>query len=567
MRSSVWRVRWILLILLTPFVPVLAQSPDNAALELLHQQERERVLREQQETSADVRLRSSRLPSPEQLPLNETPCFPISRIQLDGEDAHRFTRALKAADVKHDPATGSCLGTGGINVVISRIQNAIIARGFITSRILAAPQDLNTGLLTLTVVPGRVRTVRFTDNSSGKTTVRNAVPVNPGDLLNLRDIEQALENFRRVPTVEADIQIVPSDGEDARPGESDLVIGWRQRSAPLRLTVTLDDSGSKATGKFQTGVTLAPDNLFMWNDLFYVNVGGGVFNASGKGSSSYSVHYSVPYGYWTFSSTLSGYRYHQTVTGHSQNYIYSGNSNNAGLRLSRLVYRDGTGKTILYGRGWMRKSSSFIDDTEIGVQRRRTAGWELGLTHREYLKENTLDTSLSWRRGTGAFNAMSAPEEEFGEGTSRMKVITADVQLMIPLNFASQRARYTGSWRGQWDRTPLVPQDRFSIGGRYSVRGFSGELALTGERGWIWRNELGVLSRTDQELYFAVDYGQVSGPSTVWLAGRSLAGSVIGLRGSARGFCWDFFAGIPLSKPRGWQTDSFTSGFTLSWWC
>ncbi|WP_409079864.1 ShlB/FhaC/HecB family hemolysin secretion/activation protein [Pusillimonas sp. SM2304] len=546
-------------------LPALAQMQDSAAQELLRQQERERVLREQQEASPDVRLRPSQTPPAGQLPADEAPCFRIARIQLDGEDAERFAWALRAADPRNDPATGRCLGTDGINVVMARVQNAVIARGFVTTRILAAPQDLKTGTLALTVVPGRIRSIRFAPGTSLKATAWNAVPAKRGDLLNLRDIEQALENLKRVPTVEADIQIVPADGADARPGESDLVIAWRQRSPPVRFSVSLDDAGSKATGKLQGGATLSLDDLLMWNDLFYANVNHDVFNANSKGTRGYTAHYSVPYGYWTLSATASGYKYRQTVAGYSQNYVYSGTSDNADMRLSRLVYRDAGRKTSLHGRGWMRKSNNYIDDTEIEVQRRRTGGWELGLTHREYLGQSTLDASFAYRRGTGAFRAMAAPEEDFGEGTSRMKVITADAQLMVPFQMGAQRARYIGSWRAQWDRTPLVPQDRYAIGGRYTVRGFDGELTLMGERGWVWRNEIGVMLGAGQELYFGADYGHVSGPSTRWLQGRNLAGSVMGLRGGAAGFYWDLFAGMPLSKPKGFHTDSLTTGFNLSW--
>ena len=31
----------------------------------------------------------------------------------------------------------------------------------------------------------------------------------------------------------------------------------------------------------------------------------------------------------------------------------------------------------------------------------------------------------------------------------------------------------------------------FSIGGRYTVRGFDGEASLMGERGWLLRNDIG----------------------------------------------------------------------------
>lgn len=50
---------------------------------------------------------------------------------------------------------------------------------------------------------------------------------------------------------------------------------------------------------------------------------------------------------------------------------------------------------------------------------------------------------------------------------------------------------YSGLIRAQWNRTPLTPQDRFAIGGRYTVRGFDGETSLMGERGWLLRNDIG----------------------------------------------------------------------------
>ncbi|MCZ8408042.1 ShlB/FhaC/HecB family hemolysin secretion/activation protein [Achromobacter dolens] len=558
---------WISFSLLLFMVSASAQTQAGAAQELLRQQERERMLRKQQETAPNVRARSARAPSPDLLPREETPCFPIDRIRLDGEDAQRFLWSLRAADPENDAATGRCLGAEGISVVMARVQNAVVARGFVTTRILAAPQDLKGGTLTLTVVPGRVRAIRFAPGTSPRATALNAVPARRGDLLNLRDIEQALENFRRVPTVAADLQITPAEADDARPGDSDLVILWRQRLPPVRLSLSLDDAGSRATGKLQGSATLSLDSPLSLNDLFYINVSQDVFNASGKGSRGYTTHYGAPWGYWTISATLSGYRYHQTVAGYRQNYLYSGTSNNAEVRLSRVVYRDASRKTSFYGRGWMRRSNNFIDDTEIGVQRRRTGGWELGLTHREFLHESTLDAGLAWRRGTGAFNAMAAPEEDFGEGTSRMKVLTADVQLVVPFRPGSQRARYSGNWRAQWARTPLAPPDRFSIGGRYTVRGFDGELTLMGERGWVWCNEIGLQLGAAQELYFGADYGHVSGPSTRWLQGRSLAGAVIGLRGGAAGFWWDVFVGTPLSRPAGFRSGSLTTGFSLNWSC
>ncbi|HFI2153083.1 TPA: ShlB/FhaC/HecB family hemolysin secretion/activation protein, partial [Pseudomonas aeruginosa] len=181
------------------------------------------------------------------------------------------------------------------------------------------------------------------------------------------------------------------------------------------------------------------------------------------------------------------------------------------------LFRNAHAKTSMYARGWYRESDNFINDTEIEVQRRRMAGWELGLGHRHFIGKATLDLNLAYRKGTGAFNALRAPEEAFGEGTAHGRIYNADAQLVLPLQWGKQSLRYIGSWRAQWNRSPLVPQDRFSIGGRYTVRGFDGEMSLTGERGWLLRNEVGVPLGGGVEAYVAVDHGRVAGPSTARL--------------------------------------------------
>lgn len=546
------------------YLPASAQQLPAPDQELLRQQERERALREQLETRPDARLQDAPVAAPERLPQDEAPCFVINRITLEGEQADRFQWALPAANVKGDPALGRCLGTAGINVVMSRVQNAIVERGYVTTRVLAQPQDLTTGTLALTAVPGTLRQIRFAEGTHRDATLWNAIPARSGDLLNLRDIEQGLENFKRVPTAEADIQISPAEGADAAPGQSDLVVQWSQQRL-VRFNLSLDDSGSKATGKTQAGATMSLDHALRQNDLFYVNLNHDVFSGGKRGTKGFTFHYSVPVGYWLFGATRSGYEYEQTVAGNQQSYLYSGESYNAEVRATRLLFRNASSKTSMYLRAWERDSRNFIDDTEILVQRRRMGGWELGLNHRHFIGQATLDGTVGFRRGTGAFGSIAAPEELFGEATSHPKIYFADAQLSLPFQLGQQRLRYTGSWRAQWNRGGLVPQDRFAIGGRYTVRGFDGEMSLMGERGWLIRNDIGLALGGGQEFYVGADYGHVRGSATQWQVGNDLAGSVIGLRGSYRGLYWDGFVGAPLKKPSGFQNAYTVTGFTLSW--
>jgi hemolysin activation/secretion protein len=57
------------------------------------------------------------------------------------------------------------------------------------------------------------------------------------------------------------------------------------------------------------------------------------------------------------------------------------------------------------------------------------AGWEAGLEYRAFLAGATLGLQLAWRRGAGAFAALAAPEESFGEGAARPRIVTAETAL------------------------------------------------------------------------------------------------------------------------------------------
>ncbi|MES2635884.1 MAG: ShlB/FhaC/HecB family hemolysin secretion/activation protein [Pseudomonadota bacterium] len=556
---------------------------DTNAQEQLRQLERQRLLRQQQELKPDARdvgeqLKNAVPTATDVIPDNEAPCFTINDIELLGDASDKFKFALSTA-LNDKPILGRCLGTVGINAVMARVQNAIIAKGFVTTRVLAAPQDLKSGVLQLTVITGRVNAIRFTPDSNKRANGWNALPVSAGDIVNLRDIEQGLENFKRVPTAEVDIQIEPATTEINTPGLSDLIVRYQQRF-PFRIALNLDDSGSKTTGKYQNGITLSGDNLLMLNDLIYVNynhdLGDG--ETGKRGNNGHTAHYSVPYDNWLLSATTSTNDFHQTVAGINQTYVFSGRSQNAEIKVSRLLYRNSINKTFASIKGFLRKSSNFIDDTEIEVQRRRTAGWEFGINQSWYIGQAVLDYNLAYRRGTGAKNALQAPEQSFGEGTSRMKLLLGDLNLSIPFHvkapWGQQPLQFSASLRGQTNYTPLTPQDRFSIGNRFTVRGFNGEQTLVADHGWLIRNELTVpVAQSGQAIYCGLDYGEVGGQSSDNLVGKYLAGIVIGLRGSAyssglkllSGLSYDVFVAKPINKPKGFDTAETTAGFNLNY--
>jgi hemolysin activation/secretion protein len=569
----------------SPLVVIAQQTPTSpqSIIEQQRQQERERALREQNERTVDQRLQAAPPAPVARIPEAEAPCFRIDRVLLVGEQSESFQWAVSdlSGPEGNDSPLGRCLGTAGVNVVLARAQQAAIARGFVTTRVLAAPQDLSTGTLTLSLMPGRIAAIRTTHDSSStllgsSALLASAIPARVGELLNLRDIEQGLENLKRAPTAEADIQIEPSTAPNAKPGDSDLVVKYVQ-ARKVRLTLSLDDSGTKATGRYQAGATVSVDNPFGLNDLFYVSANHSINNhflsEPSYGTEGQTVHYSLPYGYWMLGFTASNSQYHQSVESFNGPITYAGKSNNAEVKLSRLLYRDQSRKTTMAIKGWRRESRSLIEDEELPVQHRVFGGWELSLNHKEFIGEATLEGTLAYKHGTGAFGARTASEEfahrndpsEPLDGTSRLKLYTAELSLNAPFKLGEQKLRYSGLVRAQWNRTPLIAQDRFAIGGRYTVRGFDGETSLMGERGWLIRNDIGwAMGQSGAELYVGADYGHVGGRSTVDQLGRDLAGAVVGVRGQWSKLSYDFFMGAPIRKPEGYRTARTTFGFNLN---
>ena len=560
--------------------------PNENAQQYQRQLERARQLEQQQQPGVDAREAGARLQKPalsssEVMPIEELPCFAIYEVSLTTTDKtsvvpfqFALDDTLKAGE-KGKPLLGRCLGVEGINALVARVQNRMIARGYVTTRVLVGPQDLSTGRLVLTVIPGRIHQIRLAAEANPHVSLWNALPMQAGDLLNLRDIEQALENLKRVPTADADIRIEPASAETAStPGLSDVVIQY-QRQFPARVTLSADDGGTRSTGRYQGGVTVSLDSVTTLNDLLYVShnhdLGGG--QDGRRGNESTTVSYSIPWDYWMLGVTASNSHFYQQVAGINQSYIFSGDSESVEAKLARLVFRNAFNKTSLSVKTFLRSSSNYVNDAEIEAQRRRVAGFEYGLDQSWYLGRAVLDYRLAYRRGTGAYHSQAAPEQAFGEGTSRMQLWLADVSVRapfeLPMPWGAQALQYSANLRAQSNLTALTPQDRFSIGNRYTVRGFNGEQLLLGDHGWFLRNELLVpFASSRHAAYLGLDYGEVGGQSTRNLPGKQLAGAVLGLRGNValKGvqFNYDLFWGQPLHVPDGMQADGSVTGFNLN---
>ncbi|WP_064504873.1 ShlB/FhaC/HecB family hemolysin secretion/activation protein [Frateuria defendens] len=513
--------------------------------------ERQAEQRERQRTAPDVRLQARTSGDYRQLALpQESPCFHLKTLRLEGprSDAFGFVQSYL------DRYAGQCVGVQGLQLLAHRVSDLILARGYVTTRVAVPEQNLAQGNLRLLLVPGTLGAVRFAPGSA-KVDWRSALPMRPGDLLNLRDIEQGLEQLKRVPSQDVKIDIAPGSAPDS----SDLVLTVT-RDKPWRVTFNLDDSGSNATGREQGGINLALDQPLGINDLFSAGVNHSVGGYRGeKGTHGANFNYGLPWGNWTFNLGSWNYGYRQPVTGSDTTFDFTGRSRTTSASATRLLHRDARSRTSIQFTINARQAHSYVNGVEIAVQRRQTRAAELALLHRRYLGNAQLDLRLAYRRGVPWFGGQWQAATPGGP-TYRYGVTTLDASLSLPFQSLGQSWLWTSELRAQGTGDRLYVEDYLTIGGRYTVRGFDGEQTLGGAHGAYWRNTLALpMGSSGLALYGGLDMGRVGGAQVNEGAGNglsshSLSGAVVGLRGGRWNLNWDLFAGWALHEPRGVRT-------------
>ena len=539
-----------MLLQISPSAAWAAPGPGDRE-EQTHRARQEALDKKERQERSDVFLQPKSETGVElELP-EESLSFPIHTIELQGEQLERFVWLQEVLSKYRNRN----IGLQGINLIVKQATDRLIERGYVTTRLLIPEQDLSTGTLRFVLVPGIIHDIRFQD-AGQKGNWRTAFPVRPGDLLNLRDLEQGLEQLKRVPSQDAELQLLPAE----KPGQSDIVITLT-RTKPWKILLSVDDSGSKATGKLQLSQIFAYDNLFQANDLFNIS-----FNQDGEqsgsryGTKGHSMYYSRPDGNFTYTISQNSYDYHQNILAGSQPISYSGTNRDTRFTVEKLIHRDQTSKTHLELGLVKRHSRNFVEDTEILVQRKDTTALTIALNERRYLGQATLDTRIAHRQGTPWFGAQDDLSGG-GQPTTRYHIWSFDATVVKPVVFAKTKGQYRMSFSGQYSSNRLYATDSFSIGNRYTVRGFDGEQTLSAESGWYVQNEL-MLPLGDTNVYYGLDYGQVSGPSAAGLSSKALAGTVVGIRGDMGGGSqYDLFVGWSLKKPDGYASANPTYGF------
>ena len=544
------------LLLLIPLLsfsapPAIAAPAQQEQLDQSRAQEAER-----QERLGEERVETIVASPPSaDLPADESVRFHISQITIENQvERFRFLERIARPYVDKE------LSLSDINKLIHAMNQSLMARGFSTSRIAIPEQNLSSGELRLVLQIGYIGTVRFAEGSSSLYW-KNLFPFHEGDILNVRDIEQGIEQAKRLPSQDISVQLLPSD----QPQRTDVVLTVK-RGKNFYGTISVDDSGLEDTGKLQWYTSIGIDQPFHKNDMLRIGMNlDGARDGDEKGTRGHNISYTYPYGRHTFSFSYQRSKYHQTVESIPYNFISAGDSNISTLSWDYVLHRSAAMKTSMDIRLRKRNSHSFLNDVELPIQAMHQTSMEVGFAERLYLQRNTLYFRLAHRFGLGWLGAQKEkPYDDAPKTLYRMWLL--DVDFVHPFEFSHRPATFTTSFHGQYtmDDMRLYGVDMISMGNRYTVRGFDGEVTLMGTNGWYLRNELSTrFPKQKAELYLGLDVGAVYGYGTEVYNGHVIAGTVLGLRGAMAMLSYDIFAAKPIQKPEGFRTPDVTYGFSL----
>lgn len=467
------------------------------------------------------------------------PCFAITRVEVEGVTLLSSQTLAPTLASYHN----KCIGLADINVLLKDITSLYMDAGYITSRVYVPEQDIaKTKVLRLVAAEGSLSDIYL----NGKPAeypglIATAFPGLKGKPVNIRDVEQGLDQVNRLSSNNAKTSMLPGK----EPGSSILNVE-NKPGLPWHFSVANNNLGQKSTGYSRSSVSFRMDNLVNLNDLLsltYEHTGPDYpWPNDGTGqSNSISGSISVPYGYWSFTLNGSYYKYRSSVPGQYSDIDTSGKSKQLGFNVDRVILRDKDSITTINAGIAYKATDNFLMGNLIEVGSREYSVANLGISHSRRMLGGLWVFDLSYNQGLGVFGATKRGEPGAGDAEPEFSKFTGTINVTKPFQLASQNFQFSTLINGQYSPDNLYGAEQISLGGYSNVRGTRDSI-LFGNNGLFTRNEITwrTLPWKDSELltkrlgelrpYAAIDYGHVFEQARFGIEGGDVSGWTVGTR-------------------------------------
>ncbi|MEB0048690.1 MULTISPECIES: ShlB/FhaC/HecB family hemolysin secretion/activation protein [unclassified Pseudomonas] len=426
------------------------------------------------------------LPGKQAMPVQPTApadarCFPIQDIELKGADS------LSVAEQQHllKSYIGQCLGVTQLNELLKVITDHYIEKGLVTSRAYLPQQDLSAGHLKVLVVEGKLEGVKGAQDSKlSDRELAMAFPGKTGDLVNLREIEQMVDQLNRLPSNQAQMELSPGKAV----GGSDVLVKNTPQK-PWRAGLSRSNEGQRSTGEQQWGTTFDWDSPLGLADQLNLRGGHDAVSDHQQTSSNAMLTYNLPWGWWNFNYTYSQSDYRSQAQANGFNFKQTGDSENHQLRAERVIHRDAVSKTSLSAGLSYLRTNNFIEDSKLALSSNRLSEAQFGINHGRRIGSAFVNLDLGMQNGIGAFGAQDNGHPDPGEPDARYRKYTGTLSYLQPFKVWGESFSFSSLMTGQHSEDVLFSPQRTSLGGQSSIRGYKDQ-SLSGDSGGYWRNDL-----------------------------------------------------------------------------
>ncbi|WP_426576200.1 ShlB/FhaC/HecB family hemolysin secretion/activation protein [Xenorhabdus stockiae] len=509
-------------------------ATSSAILDDQHQQQKE-FLENAEQQRKDLK-KSLLLPeqATDSFSTTDTHCVNIDEVTLLG--AQSLPASVK--DTLLQPIVHNCVTLIELKQLVRKVTNTYISHGYITSQAQLPVQDLSTGKLHIVVIEGNIEAIEIDGKSS--RMAKMLFPGMVGNPLNLRDIEQGLEQLNRLSTSLFTIDIQPG----IKPGYSIVYIRQKAGYFPGKVRLGIENGGQKKTGEYQANVGLVLDAPLSLGEQWSFSWTQDTDVRPAYHSRNLAFSINVPYGYWT-----TRYQYFRNTSSQilTAKFPYKSENQTHQFDISRTLYRDGKQKVSLQAGGRHKTLENAIGEQKLSVSSPVIKTSYISPQYSTVLNRGYFTSNLILEYGTAVTSSPVATRNR-----SRNFKLSSSYYYPITTNIA-----YLTSIHGQLSMDNLFSSEQMSLGGFYSVRGY--KKSLNGNQGLYWRQEvthqldigqLGMLMLTG-----SVDYGHMVGQRRYGVDKAHLLGTAFGGTLIKQALSSRLMVGKPLYYPHTFKPD------------
>jgi hemolysin activation/secretion protein len=528
----------LFLIVFSPIFSV-AQSPVNPGryleeIQRRQQQEQQDILRQREVESAKKAQEASVAADIAQEEESEEidSCVEIKKVIVYGIKRISRSKLKKAVKTLQKP----CMNKKDLQDIQSTVQKMYVDKGYISARVYFNFSRIKENILSLSADEGFLEDILMEDQNGKqqkgfwkKLQLFDAFPLQKGKVLNLRNIEQGLDQMNKLQSNNVTMEVRPGDKEGGS-----VVLIKNQKGNATQITAGYDNAGQDNTGRYKGNISLSQDNLISLNDNFFVNASSTLWNNRDlRYSNSYTASLRIPLGYWTFSDSVSYSEYLTTSQGAETSFQSAGTSASNNFNIERMMFRGTSYKLTLGAQLAAKDSKNYLEDVYLDTSSRLLTVGSAYLSGTYYSKLGSFFGKLSYNKGLDIFG--SEKDKDIMSGKPRAQFDSWNFYLNYSKDF--WKINYTLNFDSQYTDNDLFASEQMLIGGEGTIRGFR-DNSLSGEKGFYVRNDFRLSAHsiigdsrnpwmTDffQKTYFGVfaDYGYVK-PQTFGESG-TLAGA------------------------------------------